>query len=371
MSTPTKLPADHNEAEGALELAKDQAALTQEDSVLAELIAERDKLFRQVDNFEPVVDIHNTAGMSAAKALRLQIVPIRTGLDKHLSVTTSRYHKLHKAACALKNPLLQTCKNAEEHLRDSEEFAIRYEASRKAELNAERAKLLAPWVTAEQMSTFNLSEMSEDTFTNTLVGMKAAHAARELEAQRVLQEQRRVQEADRMAREAAEAALAVERAQRAEEQRLYNEQQAKLVQERQMEEALRRSEEAQAKAAAARQAEEAAAVLAEERAIAEAERVRLANIAAEERRQREAVEQAQREKEAAERKKAAEEEAERKKAELAPDKEKLAVWLASVEKLVTERPTEIKDNNAQDLADQVREELLRVIRRVSIFIQKL
>ena len=349
MSTPTKLPADHNEAEGAIVIPENEK-LVRSNPAFIELMDDRRKLFRQVDTFEPVTDIHNTAGMAAAKTLRQQIVKNRTALDRLMGEEISKYHKAHKAACDMRRPLIAENEAAEAHLRDSEEFAIRYEASRKAELNAERSKLLAPWVTAEQMSTFNLAEMSEDTFTNTLVGMKAAYAARELEAQRVLQEQRRAQEADRLAREEAEKALAVERAQRAEEQRLHNEQQAKLAQERQMEEALRQAEIAQAREAAAKREAEAAALLAEERALAEAarkeaeaaalaERTRLEAIAAEERRQREAVEQAQREKEAAERKKAAEEEAERKKAELAPDKQKLKDFIEKVYILMENAPT--------------------------------
>ena len=324
MPSPTKLPDGHTEAEGAIAIPEDQK-LVHQNPAFIELMDDRRKLFRQVDDFEPVTDIHNTAGMAAADALRKQIVKNRTALNRVLGETIEKFHKAHKAACDMRRPLIAENEAAEAYLKESAEFAVRYEQSRKAELNAERTRLLAPWVTAEQMTTFNLAEMSDDVFEVTLQGMKTAHEARVAEAARLAEEERKQKEADRIAREEAEKALAVERAQRAEEQRLYNEQQAQAQKQREMEEALRRAEETQARARVEAAQREAAALLAEEKAKADAERQRLEAVAAEERRKKEALEQAEREREAAERKKREEEEAVLKKAALAPDKEKLKV----------------------------------------------
>lgn len=129
MNTPTKLPADHTEAEGAIVLTEDQQLLV-DNPALEDLLFERAKLLRQAELFPAVTDPEDITGMQQAKALRLQLRDSRTAVDKAGKAAREGYIKKQKAIITMVKPLLAENKKWEATLLASEQFAIRMEEDR-------------------------------------------------------------------------------------------------------------------------------------------------------------------------------------------------------------------------------------------------
>lgn len=265
---------------------------------------------------------------------RLKTVKIRTGSE---AVKDER-KKVHLLRGNLEqdswNLIKSTCLLSEETFAQVEKASERKEATRKANLKAERSELIKPYT--EQFEIYPLGEMSQDSFDDLLNGMKLAHEAK-IEAFRKAEE-------ERIAREKAEAE---ERERiRVENERLKSE----AIQKEKEMQAERAKAEAERKAIEAKAEKERKALEAKakaERELAEAklraEREANEKLQAEIKAKADAEEKAKRE---AELKEKAEQEAKiiaEKKAALAPDKVKLHVWIESV--IMSDIPTGLSNES--------------------------
>ena len=233
-----------------------------------------------------VVTSENAATLAPSfKRLRLDIVPVRTGIDKKGKSLNAADEKRIKDRNEARFKLMLICEGLEAQLLERETFAAREEARIAEERRVERTALLAPL--GQDCSFLSLASMPEEQFALLLAGAKQAQQAREAEKARVAEEARKAEEA-RIAREKAEAEA--REAQRLENERLKKEAAereaaAKLEREKADAEAKRLREEAAAKIeqerreAAEREAKLRAEVQEREKA-AKAEADRLAAIAA-------------------------------------------------------------------------------------------
>lgn len=312
-----------------------------EESKAADIAAQfKPMLDRMVEleaEFNQVVklDIEDPKTASAAKALRLKYVKVRTG--------TADIHKAQKAFYLAGGRFVDGWKNAqvfasqgiEEKLESIEKHFERKEADRIAKLQSEREAELIPFE-VENLQTLNLGQMSDSVWTAFLSGTKSAYEAKK-EAEAKAEQER----------------IAKEKAEQEERERIRKENEVLRKQAEEKEAALKAERERVE--AERRAAEEAAAKeLAAERERAEAERKALeAEQAAKlkaERDERERVEAELRKKQEEEAKAEAErkasEEKARKEAEKlakAPVKKQLAAWVNSIELPKTEisNPTQI------------------------------
>lgn len=340
-----------------------------------------------------VTDASQKLEIKLARECRLALKNIRVEGDKTRKSLKEESLRRGKAIDGFYNILLHLVESEEQRLEGQEKIAERLEADRKATIKAEREKALAPY--AVDTTFFSLGEMPDETFAQLLENTRAAHeaklaAARKAEEERIrlenerLKEEARVREENARLKREAEEREAAAKAERdrleaiaAEERRKAAEAAETARKEREAAEARVKAEREESERIAAarlaeerRKADEAAAIerarfeeaqrIAAEKAAAEAKRVEAERLAAEEaaRKEREEIERkAKIEREAAEarareeriaREKAeaelrAEREAAARKAEaeaaaarlaaLAPDKEKLAGFVATLRSL--------------------------------------
>lgn len=295
-----------------------------------------------------VTDATQVTEIKQARALRLQLKEARVKSEHVRKTLKEESLRKGKAIDGIANVIKFLIEPLEERLLQQEQFAERKEAERKAALKSSREELLRPFNV--DTSFYQLGEMPEQTFAQLLDSTRLAHDAR-IEAARKA-------EAERIAKQQAEKA---DRARiRAENDRLKKEAEAReaaAIEER------RKNEKAVAAAAAkARREREAIEAKAKaEREAAEAsaaeERGRLEAVAAKERAAREKLEAQARAAKQAEERRVAAEAAARKRAELAPDKEKLVAFAASLRALavpVVTSPAAVK------LAEEIRGEVEHV-----------
>jgi hypothetical protein len=334
MSTPLKLEEGHDLEEGAINMNDPlQVAIVKEAPDYAELMADRRKLLRKIDKFTEVTSVDDTPGMAEAKALRLLFVKNRTALDRVRKTVGDTFHRNWKATNDTFRPLLTENEQAEEYLRESEEFAIRYEASRIAELRAEREKVISPHLMSPEdlhgMDLGNMTESVWEGFLATFIAKKEEFQRQEKERQELERQQR---EADRIARQKAEQ----EAAQLREEKRMADVAAAAERQKHEKElrdiEAKRHAEQQKADQEARRLKAEADAKLADER------------------RQREELEKKQREQEAAAAQRVADEKKAAARAAKAPDKNKLEAYLNTVIEVVTMQAPAFKNAEFERLS---------------------
>lgn len=301
-----------------------------------------------------VTSIDQTEDMAFARESRLGLRKVR-GKVEHLRVEMKddalrRGREIDSVAKALAEKIAPV----EAHLREQEEFAIRYEAARLTGIREARAAELVALGTDPKLYT-DLAAVSDDGYAQILAIAKAAHDAK-AEAARLAEVARL--EAERIAAEARESARAEKArldAERLERERLQAEENARLKAEREAAaEALRleRAERArqdairdaalrierEAAAAIAREKDEAARVEREKvEAALRQERLERERIEADARRAREEHEESmERLRVVQERNRAERERVEREKAEalaeeerqraLAPDREKLLAY---------------------------------------------
>lgn len=297
-----------------------------------------------------VTDATQLTEMRKARVIRLALAEQRIAGDKLREKLKADSLLRGKAIQGVYNLLEFMVKPLEESLLESEKFAERAEAARKALLKAERETMLKPY--GIDVAFYDLGEMPAPQFNALLDGTKAAHeakkaAAEKAEADRVSKEKAEAEERERVRLEnirLKEEAIAREAAAKAEREKA--EAAARETAEKAAKE--KAEIEAKAKAAAKLAAEQAAKERAEAEAKAKAERDalkaetdRLAAIALQARQEAEA--QAIKEREArlkleAEAKKREEaelyKETARKLAEkesaAAPDKEKLIAYAAAI-----------------------------------------
>jgi len=372
---PTQLPLDHTESESAIDVNDDlQAAIAKDEPVFEELMSERRKLIAKVDRWKPVESVEDAARMQDAKQLRLSLVKVRTGLDAVRKKVGELYHKRWKATNDLFRPLLAENEQAEDYLRESEEYAIRAEASRKAELKEERSRMLAPYL---DPTPYPLGEMDDAAWTALFVGAKIAAEKAQKEAAEKEAEEKRQREADKIAKEAAEKALADERALNA------------LVRSRERavgpytdpeafdfaamtEEEFQNTLETVKSLHAIQVAEQAAAAKAQEEEAAELKKAKDAAqaLADAEKAKADALEQAENDRKVAA--EAAEKEAQlaAEKAARAPDKEKLKAYFDSILRVVWQ-PPKCDSAEARDIIKDFETDLVSTMQQISVEIEAL
>lgn len=327
------------------------------------LLQKANKWASQVDTVK-VTDASQTLEMRMAREMRLGLREIRVTTDKERKRLKEQSLRQGRAIDGAANIIKALIEPLEQRLQDQEDFIERQETARRGKLKTERETLLSPLAVSlsTDISMYPLGDMPQDSFDILLQTMttqvqakkEAAEKAEKdrMEALRVEAEKReaiRIEnerlkaEAAKLAKEraAADEALAKERQKAVvEAKRLKDEADAKLKKERDLAEAaakkLRDENEAKAKAEKVR----ADAELAETRKAAQAAATKLRDeaFAAEERarKEREAREKLEKEQAAAE--KARDDEVARvaaasKAAASAPDKVKLASFVASIRAL--------------------------------------
>lgn len=315
-----------------------------------------------------VSDPSQTRQMKLAHDVRMALRDIRTSSDKarkKLKEDSLRFAKAidgaHNIVKALTEPL-------EAELLEKEQFAERQEAARKGKLRIERETLLSPLAVAigQDLSIYPLADMPQDSFDILLQTMTTQRdakvaAAAKAESDRLASEKAESErreavrvENERLRREAAEAAaqrvkadeaLAKERQKAAvEAKRLKDESDAKLKRERDLAEAAAKkvrdeneakvkAERAKADAALAAQKVESDRVAKEAADKARKAQEALAAQALKDREAREALEKAQAIAQKAKEEQQAALVTAQKAAASAPDKVKLASFVASIRAL--------------------------------------
>jgi len=306
----------------------------------------------------------------AARRARLDLVPVRTGIDKlRLSLNEEAKRKT-KAINGLAAALTFDIETQEKRLLDIEEAAARAEAARLLEIRNKRMAILTPLITSETVLPQNVETLTDEQFGNfvkdqeALNEIRVARAAKEKAdkeaADRKAEEERLAAEAERVRiaeenarlkaeaeereaaakaeREAAAAKLKAEQEAAAERERAAKEQadkamkaeqaraDAALAAERAKAERERLEREAQAQKEQQARDAEAAKAKAEAEAALAAERAARAKAEKEAQQARDA--EAAKEREA---KLAAE------RAAAAPDKEKLAALAVAIRALTVPR----------------------------------
>lgn len=258
---------------------------------------------------------------SIARELRLKTVKVRTGSE----ALKNERKQVHLLRGNLEqdswNLIKSTCLLSEETFAQVEKASERKEATRKANLKAERSDLLKPYT--EQSDIYPLGEMSQDAFDDLLNGMKLAHKAkieafRKAEEERIAKEKAEAEERERIRVDNERLkAEAIQKEKEMQAERVKAEKERKAIEEKAEKE--RKALEVKAKA---------------ERELAEAklrkEREANEKLQAEIKAKADAEEKAKREKELKEKEEYEAKVIAEKKAALAPDKVKLSLWIEAV-----------------------------------------
>lgn len=307
-----------------------------------------DKMVELEKEYNEVVALPIEEATYKAKALRMKYVKVRTGTEKIHKEQKAFYLSAGRFVDGWKNTQLFASQGIEKKLEEIEEYAANKEKERIAALQVERETLLQPYG-VENVGVLQLGQMTQDVFNNFLLGTKTAYDQK-IESERVAEEQRLAAiEAERIRLE--EQAKENERLKIEAEEiaRLRAEEQAKAETERKAAEELLRIERekaaAEAKIAAERleaEKQEAArlAKLEAEKQAKKIAEIEAANKAAREKAAKELADQQAEAKKIADElqaKKDAEAKAEadriaaEKKAAKAPDKDKLKLFVASIQ----------------------------------------
>lgn len=183
-----------------------------------------------------VTDASQVAMMNKAKTTRLQLKEIRCAAENVRKSLKAGILVEGKLIDSMYNIIEGITKPLETKLQEQEDFIERQEAKRKADLAAERLEKLAPYI-AEGV-TYDLANMTQETFDNLLKNSKIAKDAiaaanAKAEQERIEKETKEREERERIAaenerlkKENEEQRIAAEKAQ-AEKQRELDEANAK------------------------------------------------------------------------------------------------------------------------------------------------
>lgn len=229
------------------------------------------KDFEEVYNKVIAMPIENPESATAAKRLRLDISKIRIEADKVHKAAKEESLRTGKAIDGIRNILKYAVTEKEEALKKIETYAERMEADRIEKLASKRiVSLLQYGIEEEETGHLNLGEMAQQVFDNFLAGIKANYESR-IKAEREAEEAEAARlkaEAEERARMKKENELLKAEAEKIEKER--------IAERKKQEELLKAEHEKQAKL----QAEIKAKVEAERKAAeAEAEKVRKASLA--------------------------------------------------------------------------------------------
>lgn len=308
-----------------------------------------DTMFAQADEWVArakeirVTSVEQRREMKLARESRLALREIRVNAEKARKRLKEDSLRRGKAIDGIANVLKALVEPVEAYLLEQETYADRVETARKEALRDARADALRAYG-ADPGVYANLGEMSDDTWETTLDTARSAHEARleaarkaeavRIEAERIAAENAKKEREEAIRREAER--VAREKAQAEENARLRREaaereESARIEREKAAAEKVRIEAEAQA----AREAAEAEARKVREAAEAEARKAReeAARAAAELAALKAAEEKAAREREEAEAARDAAEAEAKRQAELAPDREKLMAFAATLRAL--------------------------------------
>ena len=259
--------------------------------------------------------------MDRAREARLELKKIRVNAENTRKELKEQSLREGKAIDGIANIIKAIIVPIEEHLEKQEKFAEYKEAERKETIRIEREEMLRPFV--EDVSFFNLKEMSEAGFNQLLQSSKSA-----MEAQK---EAEKKAEADRVAKEKEEAE---ERERiRKENEKLKKEAEAR---EKELEKERAKAEVARTKLEAQRKKE------AEAREKAEREL----------REQKEAQARAEQEAKAKEEAEETAREEAKHQAELAPDKEKILAFSNAIASVSVPKCTSLEGIKAIEQAEK-------------------
>jgi hypothetical protein len=271
--------------------------------------------------------------MAEARSKRLALKDIRVGVEKKRKELKEDSLKTGKAIDSVAKFVKEIIEPAEAYLEQQEKFAEIKRAERAAKIKSERIEKLMQYT--DDLSLYNLDEMTEDQFTGLLTTLKNQHEAKiaeqkKLEDERIAKEKAEAEERERISKE--------------------NERLRKEAEEREIEAAKERkaAEQREADLRAEREAEQKAA-----QAKLDEERQKREAIEAEQREERQKAEIAKREAEEQER-----------NALLAPDKQKLNSFADALDIIRDTKLPAVKSKQAQDVLNIVEEELKKLSVRI-------
>jgi len=256
-----------------------------------------------------ITDENQVEEMQLARKYRLQLKNVRVNTEKKRKEMKEQALREGRAIDGAANIIKALLVPVEKYLEEQEKFIEIKEASKKEQVRLERVCKLQKYV-GEDVSVYQLKEMSEEAFEKLLATSKSFYEVQEKERQKL--------EEDRIAKEK----------EAIEEQKRIKAENEKLKKEK---------EEREKVLAAERKAQEQA--LEKERAKLAAEKAKQAEILKKEQEKREKIEAKIRaEKEEQELLKKQKEE-EQKKALLAPDKQKLIAFANLLDKIEIPNPS--------------------------------
>jgi len=146
-----------------------------------------------------IKDVSQTQEMQEAREARLALKTIRVNAENKRKELKEQSLREGKAIDGISNVIKAVIVPIEEHLEKQEKFVEIQEEQRKEKINLDRISQLQPYV--EDVSVYNLKEMSEAGFNQLLNGAKVALEAQK-EAERKAEEERlRIAEEERKEQE--------------------------------------------------------------------------------------------------------------------------------------------------------------------------
>ncbi len=286
-----------------------------------------------------VTDITQVAKMDRAREGRLALKKIRVEADNTRKLLKEKSLREGKAIDGIANVIKALIVPVEQYLEAQEKFKERIEEEEKKQLILERQVKLSVYITEEELSAYNLGELSEDAFNNILSTSKFAHDAK-LKAEKEAEDERIKKEKEREVE--------------IEKQRLEN---IKL-----------KKEADNAKKFADVKAKANAEIIADAKKKEDEAKEKQAKLEKEIKEKELAELKVKQEKEAKEKAdKEAEAEEERKK-KLAPEKDKLFVWSEQIKSI--EVPTGLSKAGLQ-IVKEAEEQLLKISQDIKLKIKNL
>jgi len=280
-----------------------------------------------------VTDGSQREEIKEAREMRLKLRAARSTVENKRKDMKAGIIKEGRAIDSIAKFVKESILPAEEHLQLQEDFAKIQEAERKAKLETERTTELSQFT--DDLSIYNLPEMSDEQYATTLKMVKESHALKVADAKRLedarIKEQKNYEEAQaklKADKEKAEAKLAIER---------------------------KKSREAEAKAEAVLEVERAKYREAEAKSKAREE------VIAKEKAESEAKEKAIRDKA----------QADKEASEAAPDKEKLDSLSADLESFRLMHMPVLQTAAARGIRDQVADQIHETVKYIEEEIKKL
>ncbi len=149
-----------------------------------------------------VTDITQVAKMDRAREGRLALKKIRVEADNTRKLLKEKSLREGKAIDGIANVIKALIVPVEQYLEAQEKFKERIEEEEKKQLILNRQVKLSVYITEEELSAYNLGELSEDAFNNILSTSKFAHdaklkAEKEAEDERIMQLEKREAEIEK------------------------------------------------------------------------------------------------------------------------------------------------------------------------------